>query len=87
MRIRLDIRTIATPCGFVDECAKPLLEFLIRESERLNSKQSQRIFPRNLVESKYSRVSVIKGVRKGGGVRRTEQNGHFVMGTNSGSVK
>ena len=72
MRIRLDIRTIATPCGFVDECAKSLLELIIRESERLNSKQSQRIFPRNLVESKYARVSAIKGAHKGDGVRRTE---------------
>ena len=49
MRIRLDIRTIATPCGFVDECAKSLLEFTIHESERLNSKQSQWILPRSLV--------------------------------------
>jgi hypothetical protein len=38
----------------------------------LNSKQSQRIFPRNLVESKYARVSAIKGAHKGDGVRRTE---------------
>jgi hypothetical protein len=40
MKIRLDIHTIATPCDFVDKCAKSLLEFTIRESKRLNSKQS-----------------------------------------------